>query len=215
MLGFKADFQPDATVLCFGAHCDDIEIGCGAALLELRQRYPTLRFVWVIFSGDEIREAESKSAAEQLLGAGPHCVVEVHRFRGSYFPYCAAEIKNTFESIKSRLTPELIFTHFLQDRHQDHRVIAELTWNTFRNHAILEYEIAKFEGDLAFPNVYFPISALNVARKIEVLMTCFPSQRSHAWFDGDLFQGLMRLRGVECNAASRYAEAFHGRKLTL
>jgi LmbE family N-acetylglucosaminyl deacetylase len=215
MLGFKADFRPDATVLCLGAHCDDIEIGCAGALLELRQRYPAMRFVWVIFSGDEVREAESRSAAEQLLGTAMRETVEVRRFRGSYFPYCGTELKDSFESIKSRFTPDLIFTHCLHDRHQDHRVIAELTWNTFRDHAILEYEIAKFEGDLAHPNVYFPVSAPNVERKVDTLMTCFPSQHGRLWFDRDLFRGQMRLRGVECNAASRYAEAFHGRKLTL
>ena len=215
MLRFKADFRSDATVLCLGAHCDDIEIGCAGTLLELRDRYPALRFVWVIFSGDDVREAESRAAARNLLGAGPHCTVEVHRFRGSFFPYLGADLKDAFESIKSRYTPDLIFTHFLQDRHQDHRVVAELSWNTFRDHAILEYEIAKFEGDLALPNVYSPISTANVSRKVDTLMSSFPSQHTRTWFDRDLFQGLMRLRGVECNAGSRYAEAFHGRKLTL
>ena len=213
MLGLKPDLAPGATVLCLGAHCDDIEIGCGGALAELQQRQPGLHFEWVVFSGDEVREAETRAAARRLLGAG--CKVEVRRFRTSYFPACSAELKDCFEALKERLEPDLIFTHFLSDRHQDHRTVAELTWNTFRNHAVLEYEIAKYEGDLAHPNIYVPLSGAVVRRKLDTLLDCFPSQRARSWFDADLFQGQMRLRGVECNAASRYAEAFHARKLTL
>ncbi len=215
MLDLKPNFPPDATVLCLGAHCDDIEIGCGGALMELQQRHPALRFVWVVFSGDELREAETRSAAARLLGPSPGCTVEILRFRSSYFPYHGAEIKDAFESIKSRVVPDLIFTHYLKDRHQDHRVVAEFTWNTFRNHTILEYEIAKFEGDLAHPNVFVPLSTSNMERKVSTLMECFPSQRSRSWFDAELFRGHMRLRGVECNSPSRYSEAFHARKLTL
>lgn len=213
MLGLKPDLKADATVLCLGAHCDDIEIGCGGALAELQQRRPDLHFEWVVFSGDGVREAETRAAAGQLLGE--ECRVEVQRFRTSYFPSCVAELKDSFEALKQRLSPDLIFTHFLSDRHQDHRTVAELTWNTFRNHAVLEYEIAKYEGDLAHPNIYVPLSGPVVRRKLDTLLDCFPSQRSRSWFDADLFQGQMRLRGVECNAASRYAEAFHARKLTL
>lgn len=214
MQGFRPQFNPDATVMCLGAHCDDIEIGCSGAQLELMQRYPGLKFLWVVFSGDEVRGAETRAAAASLLGA-PRCQVELHPFRGSYFPYCGADIKDVFESLKSRHSPELIFTHFLSDRHQDHRVIAELTWNTFRDHAILEYEIAKFEGDLAQPNVYVPLSTANMEHKVSTLMSCFKSQHSRSWFDEELFKGHMRLRGVECNAPNRYAEAFHGRKMVL
>jgi LmbE family N-acetylglucosaminyl deacetylase len=215
MLGFRADLRPGATVLCFGAHCDDIEIGCAGTLLELRERHPTVRFVWVVLSGDDTREPETRMAAAKLLGDGPQCTVEVHGFRGSHFPYAGSPLKDAFESVKSRVSPDLIFTHFLKDRHQDHRVVAELTWNTFRSHTILEYEIAKYEGDLDAPNVYCEISESNATRKVDALMACFPSQHSRTWFDRDLFNGVMRLRGVECNSASRYAEAFHGRKLTL
>jgi LmbE family N-acetylglucosaminyl deacetylase len=214
MLSFDPKFPPKATVLCLGAHCDDIEIGCAGTVLELRQRFPDLHVEWIVFSGDEVRAAETRSAAAKLLG-GTDCVVDVHAFRGSYFPYLGADIKDVFEAIKQRLTPHLIFTHYLQDRHQDHRIIAELTWNTFRDHSILEYEVAKFEGDLAQPNVYVPLSKLNLDRKVATLIDCFPSQSSRTWFDADLFRGHMRLRGVECNAPSRYAEAFHARKLTL
>jgi LmbE family N-acetylglucosaminyl deacetylase len=215
MLGFRPNFSSSATVLCLGAHCDDIEIGCSGALLELKLKYPELRFVWVTFSGDDVREAETRQAALRLLGSEPDCVVDVLKFRGSYFPYCAADIKDTFEVIKSSYAPELIFTHYLNDRHQDHRIIAELTWNTFRNHAILEYEIAKYEGDLAHPNVYVPLSVTSMEKKVETLMSCFQSQHTRSWFDRELFMGQMRIRGVECNAPDRYAEAFHMRKMVL
>ncbi len=215
MLSFSPNISANATVLCLGAHCDDIEIGCSGTLLELQQRYPGLRFVWIVFSGDEERAAETRNAARQLLGVAPECVVEVLQFRGSYFPYSGADIKDAFESIKTRYAPELIFTHCLLDRHQDHRVIAELTWNTFRDHAILEYEIAKFEADLLQPGVYVPLSAANLQLKVDTLMQCFKSQHTRSWFDPELFKGQMRLRGIECNAPSRYAEAFHGRKMVL
>jgi LmbE family N-acetylglucosaminyl deacetylase len=215
MLGFKPDFSQDATVLCLGAHCDDIEIGCSGSLIELQQRYPGLHFEWVLFSGDEVREAETRAAATALLGNTDHCNVTVYRFRGSYLPYSAPEIKDCFEAIKNRLSPQLIFTHFQNDRHQDHRVVSELTWNTFRDHAILEYEIAKYEGDLGHPNVYVPLSQSSLDRKVNALMSCFTSQLTRTWFDEDLFRGQMRLRGVECNAPSRFAEAFYGRKLIL
>ena len=215
MRGMRPDVGPEGTVLCLGAHCDDIEIGCSGALMELQQRQPGLRFHWVVFSGDDTREAETRHAAARLIGDGHECGVEVHRFRTSYFPHCGAEIKDAFEALRRRVEPDLIFTHCLTDRHQDHRLVAELTWNTFRDHTILEYEIQKYEGDLAHPNLFVPLSDDVMRRKVAALMECFPSQRSHGWFDPELFQGHMRLRGVECNAQSRYAEAFHARKLTL
>jgi LmbE family N-acetylglucosaminyl deacetylase len=215
MLGFKPQFAANPTVLCLGAHCDDIEIGCAGTLLELRHRFPGLRVVWTVFSGDDVREAETRSAAARLFAEAATYSVAVHRFRGSYFPYCGEQIKDAFEELKAKVSPDLIFTHFLHDRHQDHRVIGELTWNTFRDHAILEYEIAKYEGDLAQPNVYVPLAKDNVKRKVAALVDCFQSQLSRTWFDAALFEGQMRLRGVECNAPSRYAEAFHARKLTL
>jgi LmbE family N-acetylglucosaminyl deacetylase len=212
-LQFKPDLPANGTVLCLGAHCDDIEIGCGGTLIELRERHPELRFVWVVFSSDAVRACETRAAAAALLGNA--VTVDTHCFRGSYFPYFGAEIKDAFESLRSRVTPDLVMTHYLTDRHQDHRVISELTWNTFRNHAVLEYEIPKYEGDLAHPGVYCSLSPATVDRKVETLMKCFPSQLSHHWFDAELFRGHVRLRGVECNSPSRYAEAFHGRKLVI
>jgi LmbE family N-acetylglucosaminyl deacetylase len=216
MLAFSPNLPANATVLCLGAHCDDIEIGCGGTLLELRRRFVSLRIVWHVFSGGGgVREAETRSAAAKLMGEEASRAVVVHAFRGSYFPYCSAEIKEAFEALKLQVAPDLIFTHFLRDRHQDHRVISELTWNTFRDHAILEYEIPKYDGDLAQPHVYVPLSEASVELKVAALLESFPSQRSKPWFDGELFRGHMRLRGVECNASARHAEAFHGRKITL
>jgi LmbE family N-acetylglucosaminyl deacetylase len=215
MLRFKPDLAEDATILCLGAHCDDIEIGCGGTLIELRRRHPRLRLVWVVFSGSGERERETRAAAAALLGSDANVSVEVRDFRGSYFPHCAADIKDAFEEMRSRVTPDLIMTHYLADRHQDHRVLAELTWNTFRSHAILEYEIPKYEGDLAHPGVFCPLSQETVEHKIETLLNCYPSQRNHQWFDADLFRGHLRLRGVECNSPTRFAEAFHARKLVI
>jgi LmbE family N-acetylglucosaminyl deacetylase len=214
-LRFKPDLPEHGTVLCLGAHCDDIEIGCGGTLIELRQRHPQLRFVWTVFSGDAVRERETRAAAEALLGNGAHLTVDVHRFRTSYFPYLGAAIKDEFESLRARVAPDLVLTHYLADRHQDHRVVAELTWNTFRNQPILEYEIPKYEGDLAQPGLYCPLSPAAVDLKVRTLLECFPSQHERQWFDADLFRGHLRLRGIECNSPSRYAEAFHARKLTF
>lgn len=201
-------------ILCLGAHCDDIEIGCGGALIELCRRYPGVRFVWATFSGEAVREQETRAAAAALL-PGANVSVEIHRFRESFFPHVGAQIKDAFESLHSRVAPDLILTHYLHDRHQDHRVVAELTWNTFRSHAILEYEIPKYEGDLGQPQVYWPLSVASVDLKVQTLMTCFPSQLGRQWFDIELFRGHLRLRGMECNSPSRFAEAFHGRKILI
>jgi LmbE family N-acetylglucosaminyl deacetylase len=202
-------------VLCLGAHCDDIEIGCGGTLAELGRRSPGARFRWVVFSADDVREPETRRAAERLHGPGAGKVVEVARFRASYFPFCGGEIKDYFESLKERVDPDLILTHRLEDRHQDHRLVAELTWNTFRSHTVLEYEIPKYEGDLGQPNLYVPLGSDTVDLKVDTLTECFPSQRHRRWFTGDLFRAHLRLRGIECDAPSGFAEAFHARKLVL
>lgn len=201
-------------VLCLGAHCDDIEIGCGGTLMALQARYPDARFDWVIFSSNAERENESRQAAASIHGDHAQVTVEVLQFRGSYFPYCP-EIKDHFEALKQRLDPTIVFTHCLDDRHQDHRVIAELTWNTFRDHLVFEYEIPKYEGDFAHPNVYVPLTADQATRKADMLMSCFPSQHSRSWFSRDVFLAHLRLRGIECNSSSGYAEALHARKMVL
>jgi len=203
------DFQ----VLCLGAHCDDIEIGCGGTLIELARTHPSMRFKWIVLSSDARRGNETRDAARRI-GKG-HVDVELLQYRNGYFPGVWTEIKDYFETLKLSLTPDLIFTHSLGDRHQDHRVVAELTWNTFRNHLILEYEIPKYEGELGQPNVFVPIPIETVATKVSILMDSFTSQRDKKWFTNETFQGLMRLRGIECNSESGHAEGFHSRKLLL
>lgn len=197
-------------ILCLGAHCDDIEIGCGGTLLELVRARPSLRVRWVIFSSDEVRAAETRRAAARLLGS--NVVLDISNFRNGYFPYVGAQIKDHFEKIKASVHPDLIVTHNLFDRHQDHRTIAELTWNTFRDHLILEYEIPKYEGDLTTPNVYVPVSERTLQEKVAIIQDAFVSQSDKKWFTQSTFLGLARLRGIECNSPSGYAEGFHCRK---
>jgi LmbE family N-acetylglucosaminyl deacetylase len=216
VLNLTFDPQKLDTVLCLGAHCDDIEIGCSGTLMTLAERFPRAQFHWLVFASDEQREAETRAAAARIFAAGIRYHVDVLRLKGSYLPYQGAEVKDAIEAARARLpAPSLIFTHTLQDRHQDHRIIAELTWNTYRNHCVLEYEIPKYEGDLGQPNLFVPFGAEIAARKVRMLEECFPSQRSRQWFEASLFNGLMRLRGVECASPGGFAEAFHARKLTL
>jgi LmbE family N-acetylglucosaminyl deacetylase len=201
-------------VLLLGAHCDDIEIGCGATLLRLARTWPQAQFLWVTLSGDDVREAETRHAARRLLAAAHHTEMRMERFRGSYFPTSVEELKDYFETLKS-FKPDLIFTHFRGDLHQDHRVVNELTWNTFRSHTILEYEIPKYDGDLGQPNIFMEVSRDEIELKSEILLDCFPSQRQRQWFTRDTFAALARIRGVECHASEGFAEAFHGRKIKL
>jgi len=213
MNAMPIDWSRLRTVLCLGAHCDDIEIGCAATLLAIKERAPALACHWAVLSGAGQREAETRRAGARLLGDALQ--VSVADFRNSYFPACWSDIKDSFERLKAAVEPDLILTHRLEDRHQDHRIVAELTWNTFRDHQILEYEIPKYEGDLGTPNFYVPSSAEHTRRKLDTLMDCFPSQHSRPWFRPEVFRALMAVRGVECNAASGYAEAFHARKLIM
>jgi LmbE family N-acetylglucosaminyl deacetylase len=176
MLSFPFPFdRPDPTVMLLGAHCDDIEIGCGATIASIAAAWPQARIVWVVLSGDERREAETRAAATALLGGARGAEVRVERFRGSYFPACMAEIKDCIESLKS-CAPDLVFTHRRDDAHQDHRIVSELTWNAFRDHTIVEYEIPKYDGDLGAPNVFVPLSREQLRRKCDVLIECFASQ---------------------------------------
>ena len=204
----------EPTILMLGAHCDDIEIGCGGTALRLVAKYPSARFVWVTLSSDGEREAETRLASTRLLKGAHKVEVIVEKFRGSYFPHCGPALKDCIESLK-RFAPDLVLTHFRQDLHQDHQVVNQLTWNTFRNHAIWEYEIPKFDGDMSVPNVYVPLTRAELQRKCDILMECFPSQHTRAWFTPDTFSALARLRGIECQAPEGYAEAFYGRKMCL
>jgi LmbE family N-acetylglucosaminyl deacetylase len=201
-------------VLCLGAHSDDIEIGCGGTVLRLTQQYPRCVFHWVVFSALGIRANEAKTAADSFAGSalkGPL----LKSFPDGFMPFVGAEIKTVFEELKQTMTPDLIFTHNRKDAHQDHRLIAELTWNTFRNHLILEYEIPKYDGDMGQPGVFVPLPEALCERKVNLIMEAFQSQHGKAWFKRDTFFSLLRLRGMECNAPSGYAEAFYGRKLVL
>lgn len=202
-------------ILCLGAHSDDVEIGCGATLLRFFGERPC-SVEWCVFAASPEREKEARASAGAFLAGAAQKNVTVHAFRESYFPYVAAEIKDAFEALKQRIAPpDIVFSHHRHDLHQDHRVVAELTWNTFRNHVVLEYEIAKYEGDLGAPNVFVPVPRAVAERKVELLVTHFPSQKTRTWFHPDTFHGLMTLRGVECNAPEGRAEAFHARKLAL
>lgn len=217
MLGLKLDFRvaKSPEILFIGAHCDDIEIGCGATAIQLCALYPKARVHWVVLSSEGSRAKEARAGAKAILRDAGDARVEVHRFRGAYFPAQYVELKNFFRRLQARTAPDLIFTHFRSDLHQDHRSVSELTWNTFRNHCILEYEIPKFDGDIGAPSVFVPASKALVARKVSLLMTTFKSQLTKQWFTPDTFRGVMRLRGIECDASSGYAEAFYGRKLVL
>jgi LmbE family N-acetylglucosaminyl deacetylase len=202
-------------ILCLGAHSDDIEIGCGATLLRLLEEHPGSTVQWVVFSGSEQRADETQRSARLFLRDATHTQIVTHRFRDGFFPYIGAEIKEVFEQIKSTHSPDLIFTHHGQDLHQDHRVISELTWNTFRKHLILEYEIPKYDGGLGTPNLYVTIAESARVAKIEHLMEVFASQRDKLWFSAQTFDALMRLRGIECVSPTGYAEGFHARKLAI
>lgn len=202
-------------VLVLGAHCDDIEIGCGATLQVLAARFPTMDLRWTVLSAPNERAAETKLAAKLLLPKGVSIRFDLRTFRESYFPYIGAEIKDFVQSIGGEFKPDLIFTHSALDKHQDHRVVSELTNNAFRDQLILEYEVAKYDGDLTSPNVFVPVNAEQLRKKVAALMDAFTSQRSKFWFTEETFVALMRLRGVESRSPSGYAEAFHCRKLRL
>jgi LmbE family N-acetylglucosaminyl deacetylase len=207
------DHRP--TVLCLGAHCDDIEIGCGATLARWSRELAEAHFVWAVFAGEPGRIQESQAAAAQLFAGAGSFELRFFEFRDRYFPSQAEALKTTFDELRAALSPDVIFTHQLHDRHQDHKLVGELTWNTFRSHMILEYEIPKYEGDLGQPNVFVPLGPEELDRKVQCLMECFPSQQSHPWFSADAFRALARLRGIECGAPAGFAEAFQGRKLCL
>jgi LmbE family N-acetylglucosaminyl deacetylase len=213
-LGLGAAGTP-LQLLCLGAHSDDIEIGCGGTLLRLLRERPGSSVTWVVFAAQGPRHEEARQSAATFLEAAADARVELHQFRESYFPYVGAEIKDAFEQLKGRCTPDVVFAHRADDMHQDHRVIAELSWNTFRNNLILQYEIPKYEGDLGTPNVFVPLERSLADRKVELLLRHFPSQAHRTWFHPDTFHGLMTVRGIECNAPERRAEAFYARKLVL
>jgi len=214
-LDFDFNGRGNPSFLFLGAHCDDIEIGCGGTVLELLARYPKAAVDWIVLSSSKRRATEAHRAAKLFLDGAREPRVTVKDFRNSFFPTQAAEIKEYFEKLKRRLSPDVVFTHHRDDLHQDHRIVGELTWNTFRDHLILEYEIPKYDGGLGSPNVFVPLTRQTADRKISVVMKAFESQRSKAWFSADTFNALLRLRGIECNAPHGIAEAYYARKVAL
>jgi LmbE family N-acetylglucosaminyl deacetylase len=214
-LTFSKSSRTTHKILCLGAHSDDIEIGCGGAILHLLRTRKDLEFYWVVFSSGAGREREAYRSADLFLKRAAKKTVVVKDFRGSFFPFIGAEIKDFFELLKDSFVPDLIFTHTSHDRHQDHRAINEFTWNTWRNHFILEYEIPKYDADLGSPNFFIPFDRKIRDRKIKYLMDCFKTQLDKQWFTPDTFQGLMRIRGIESNASGKFAEAFYARKTLL
>jgi LmbE family N-acetylglucosaminyl deacetylase len=205
--------EPVRRVLAIGCHADDIEIGCGGTLLELIAARPELEVTWVVLAAQGGRADEARSSAAAFLdGAGAARAV-VHGFRDGFLPYEGGAVKEAFEALKGEVEPDLILTHHGDDAHQDHRLACELTSNTWRDHLILEYEIPKVDGDMGRPNVYVPIAADVLERKLALIAEHFPSQAGRHWFEPEVFRSLARLRGMEAVSASRYAEAFYARKL--
>jgi LmbE family N-acetylglucosaminyl deacetylase len=201
-------------VLAIGAHPDDIEIGCAGTLLRMIEQGGVSEVCWVVLSGSDERAAEARASAEALL-ADVDARIVLRSFADGFFPYEGREVKCFFEELKRDFSPDVIFTHQRADLHQDHRLSCELTWNTFRDHLVLEYEVPKYDGDIGRPNFFVPLDEGLCRRKVEHLMTAFPTQMPKRWFKEDLFSGLMRLRGMECNSPTSYAEAFYCRKVVL
>ena len=202
-------------VLCVGAHCDDIEIGCGGTLRALQARGQKPMIDWVVLSGTEERRHETQSAMRMLVRPACRGELVFRDFPDGRFPGAYVEIKSFCESLKQRPEPDLILCHERDDRHQDHRVVNEMIWNTFRRNVVLEYEIPKWDGGLGQPNVYVPVGAKDASVKVDALLKSYPSQVGRDWFARDTFMAMLRLRGMECRSPSGYAEAFYGRKLVF
>src|ERR1700674_857771 len=205
--------QPLRRILCLGSHCDDIEIGCGGTILRLLGENPGIEIYWLVFSSTSVRKKEALRAANLFLASAKKKKIAIRSYRDSFFPSQQAQIKGEFEKLKKEFTPDLILTHHRHDLHQDHRVLCELTWNTFRSHLILEYEIPKYDGDLGIPNFFIGLDRSICERKSKHILDAFASQRAQQWFTADTFMGLQRIRGIEANSPGGYAEGFHCRKL--
>lgn len=204
---------PGLRLLCLGAHSDDIEIGCGGTVLRLLEENAGAEVCWVVLGAPGPRKAEALKSANLFLANARQKDIITREFKDGYFPYVGAEIKDFFEELKRKFAPDLILTHYREDLHQDHRLVSELTWNTFRNHLILEYEIVKYDGDLGAPNFFVCLTESVVERKIRNILECFQSQKNKNWFTADAFQSILRLRGIESNAPERHAEGFYCRKM--
>lgn len=202
-------------LLCIGAHSDDLEIGCGGTVLTWLAGGRPADVTWVVLTAEGDRAREAKRSARALLQRASRHDIVLGAFKDGFLPSQYEAVKDFFESIKARCSPDIVLTHRLEDRHQDHRLASELTWNTWRDHQILEYEIMKYEGDLGQPNVFVPLKASIAQRKATHLARHFASQRAKSWFDESNFEALARIRGLECRSPSGLAEAFHARKMRL
>lgn len=202
-------------VLCIGAHCDDIEIGCGGTLLKLFATYPNSFCYWVILCSTAERERECRNSAETFLAGVREREVAINHFRDGYLPFQGTDLKDYFESLKGDISPDIVFTHHRHDLHQDHRMVADLTWNTFRNHLILESEIPKYDGDLRSPNLFVELDESHCRQKIDHILAYYKTQKTRTWFDEDTFWALLRLRGLEAHSPTGLAEGFHVRKALL
>jgi LmbE family N-acetylglucosaminyl deacetylase len=214
-LVLPSDKERPLTLLCLGAHPDDIEIGCGGTILRLVDEMPNLIVRWIVFSGEDGRQAEARNSAATFLSDVAEGRVDMLNFRDGYFPFQGTDIKDYFEALKRDFVPTLILTHSKGDAHQDHRLVAELTHNTFRNQLILEYEIPKYDSDLASPNFFVPLTRAQLDRKVEAISRHFLSQRQRSWFTDDTFRAMARLRGIGCNAPEGLAEGFYVSKIVI
>ena len=215
MLKFKfPEKSPRLNVLCLGSHPDDIEIGCGGTILRLVER-GDVQFYWSVLSGNSKRSKEALEGANDFLKSVKLKKIDIQQFRESYFPFVGAHIKDYFEKLKKEFSPDLVLTHYSNDAHQDHRLISDLTWNTFRDHFILEYEVPKYDGDLGKPNFYVHLDEPLVQMKISLILSIFKTQKEKHWFTEETFRSILRIRGVESNSPSKYAEAFHCRKIVF
>ena len=210
----KVEHSP-LKILCLGAHSDDIEIGCGGSILRLLTENSDTEVYWIVLSAIGDRAAEATMSAQEFLAGPGRKRIAVKEFRDSFFPYIGGEIKQYFETLKHEISPDMIFTHYRYDLHQDHRLLSELTWNTFRNHLVLEYETVKYDGDLGSPNFFVPLDEDTSRKKVDMIFKYFKTQGTRSWFTEDVFYSMMRIRGVECNAAEKYAEAFYCRKIVI
>jgi LmbE family N-acetylglucosaminyl deacetylase len=200
-------------ILALGAHADDIEIGSGGTILRWLEENPATEVYWVVLGTSGQRRTEAVESANIFLANARRKEIVAKEFRDGYFPYIGTEIKDFFEELKRKYVPDLVLTHYRGDLHQDHRLVSELTWNTFRNHLILEYEIVKYDGDLGAPNLFVHLNESIARKKIRTILDCFKSQKDKSWFTEDVFSSVLRLRGVESNAPEKYAEAYYCRKI--
>jgi len=214
-INFDQTEKSDYKILCLGAHCDDIEIGCGGTILKLIEDYSNIAVYWVVFSSNQQRAQEAKISSNIFLKEVSNKEVVIKNFQDGFLPFQGKEVKECFEELKQEFSPDLILTHHRQDRHQDHRLISDFTWNTFRNHLILEYEIPKYDGDLGTPNFFVHLDEAICRRKIQYLIDAFPTQKNKQWFTEETFRSILRIRGIESNSPSNYSEAFHCRKMVF